>query len=52
MELGANICSLLMLRSPDYPLAKATTNLIIKELFDAAIAHAFVTHQRAKLIFQ
>ena len=37
---------------PDYPLSKTATNLIITEPFDAVLGHAFVTHQRIKLIFQ
>jgi hypothetical protein len=37
---------------PDYPLSKTATNLIVTEPFDAVLAHAFVTHQRIKLIFQ
>jgi hypothetical protein len=37
---------------PDYPLSKTATNLIIAEPFDAVLAHAFVTHQRIKLVFQ
>jgi hypothetical protein len=36
----------------DYPFSKTATNLIIAEPFDAVLAHAFVTHQRIKLIFQ
>src|SRR5450759_3127656 len=44
--------SIFALSSPGYPLAEAATNLIIKERLDAVLAHAFVMHQRIKLIFQ
>ena len=40
------------LRSPGYPLAETATNSIVKELFDAVLAHAFAIRQRIKLIFQ
>jgi hypothetical protein len=49
---GVIVSSGFTLRSRGYPVAEAATNFVIKELFDAVLAHAFVMHQRIELIFQ
>jgi hypothetical protein len=51
-RLGIIVSSGFALRSPGYPLAETATNSIVKELFDAVLAHAFAIRQRIKLIFQ
>lgn len=39
-------------RSPVYQFNETATSLLIEDLFYAASVHAFIMHQRIKLVFQ